>query len=119
MSRFKVVGLKRFTGRVDGNDIDSGKLFVECKLDDSRNGKDQHAAGIFTEELRLPSAELVRRIEHLTLPYFADIQTERVGNGKMSREVVLDIRPIQSMPQGQMQSNTAVVRPEGSQRTQS
>lgn len=99
MSRFKVVGLKRFTGRVDGNDIDSGKLFVECNLDDSRNGKDQHAAGMFTEELRLPNSELVRRVEHIPLPFFADILTQRVGNGKVSREVVLDIRPIQSAPQ--------------------
>jgi hypothetical protein len=107
MSRFKVVGLKRFTGRVDGNDIDSGKLFVECKLDDSRNGKDQHAAGIFTEELRLPSSELVRRVEHLPLPYFADIQTERVGNGKLSREVVLDIRPIQTASQPLQQGQQA------------
>lgn len=94
MARFKIVGIKRFTGRVDGNEIDSGKLFVECKLDDSRNGKDSHAKGVFTEELKLPSAELVKRIEHLPLPFVADVDTERVGNGKQSREVVLDVRPV-------------------------
>lgn len=98
MARFKIVGIKRFTGRVDGNNIDSGKLFVECKLDDSRNGTDQLAKGVFTEELRLPSAELVKRIEHLPLPFLADIDTERVGNGKQSREVVLDVRPVQVAP---------------------
>lgn len=99
MARFKIVGIKRFAGRVDGNNIDSGKLFVECKLDDTRNSSDQLAKGVFTEELRLPSSELVKRIEHLPLPFIADIDTERVGNGKQSREVVLDVRPVEALRQ--------------------
>lgn len=94
MARFKVVGFKRFQGSMDGKPIDSGKLYIEIKLDDSRNGPQQFAKGVFTEELRLPSSELVKRIEHLPLPFLADIDTERVGNGRESREVVLDVRPV-------------------------
>lgn len=97
MSRFKVLGVKRFTGIVDGKQIDSGKLFVECKFDTSRNGKDQFASGFFTEELRLPSSELIRRLEHLPTPFYADIDTQRVGNGKVSKEVVIDVRPVEQV----------------------
>lgn len=94
MARFKVVGFKRFQGSMDGKPIDSGKLYIEIKLDDSRNSAQQFARGVFTEELRLPSSELVKRIEHLPLPFLAEIDTERVGNGRESREVVLDVRPV-------------------------
>lgn len=92
--RVKVVGLKRFTGSVDGSHIDSGKLFVEVKLDGSRNNKDQHAAGFAVEELRLPSSELVKRLEHLPLPFLAEVETERVSNGKQAREVVIEVKPM-------------------------
>ena len=94
MARFKVVGIKRFTGTVDGKAIDSGKLFIEVKLDDSRNSKDQFSKGFFTEELRLSSSELVKRLQEVPLPFMAEVDTERVGNGRESREVVLDVRPI-------------------------
>lgn len=95
MARFKVVGFKRFEGNLDGKNIDSGKLFCEVRLDDSRNGEKQFSKGVCTEELRLPSSELVKRIQHLPVPFMADIDTERVGNGKEVREVVLDVRPIE------------------------
>ena len=95
MARFKVVGIKRFAGTLDGKTIDSGKLFVEVKLDDSRNSAQQFAKGFATEELRLPTGELVKRIEHLPLPFYADVDTERVSNGRESKEVVLDVRPVE------------------------
>ncbi|WHZ11200.1 MAG: hypothetical protein OJF60_001639 [Burkholderiaceae bacterium] len=94
MARFKVVALKRWKGSLDGKAIDSAKLYIEVKLDDSRNGVDQFAKGVFTEELRLPSSELVKRLERLPLPFMAEVDTERVGNGRESREVVLDVRPV-------------------------
>lgn len=109
MARFLIVGVKRFYGRVDGNNIDSGKLYVECKLDDSRNSSDQFSKGVFTEELRLPSSELVKRIEHLPLPFYADIDTERVGNGKLSKEIVLDVRPVQQAPQSARAAGSSVM----------
>lgn len=95
MARFKVVGFKRFEGNIDGKDISSAKLFVEVRLDDSRNGDKQFAKGIAVEEIKLPGAELVRRIEHLPVPFMCEIETERVSNGRESREVVLDLRPLE------------------------
>ncbi|MEK8084884.1 hypothetical protein WNB94_00575 [Aquabacterium sp. A3] len=47
----------------------------------------------FTETIERVDPELIKRIEHVALPAWFDIETERVGNGKESREMVLDIRP--------------------------
>lgn len=94
MAILRVVGVKRFQGVMDdGKQIDSGKLFVECKFDTSRNGEREFASGCFVEELRLDSSAMVREIENLPLPALFEVQTERVGNGKTVRERVLSIRP--------------------------
>ncbi len=93
MSQMEIVGLKRFKGTVDGNAIDSAKIFVRIKLDGSRNTADQLAAGFCVEELRVDPA-VVKRIEHNPLPLLCEVETERVSNGKVAREVVIDIRPI-------------------------
>jgi len=77
----------------DGKAIDSGKLFIECKFDSSRNGEREFAAGCFVEELRLDSSAMIREIENLPLPGLFEVVTERVGNGKTVRERVLSIRP--------------------------
>lgn len=95
MFRSKVVGMKRFEGNVDGKDLKSGKLYIEVRLDDSRNGEKQFSRGFFTEELTKVDIEIIKRIEHVTLPALFDIETERVGNGRESREVVIDARPVE------------------------
>lgn len=95
MSRFKLVGRKRWKGTVDGKAIDSAKLFVEVQLDDSRNTADAAAAGFCVEEIRLEDSEQLRRLEHLPLPCMIEIETVRVSNGKSSRERVIDVRPVE------------------------
>jgi hypothetical protein len=92
--RVKVIGLKRFQGTVDGKSIDSGKLFIEVRLDERRNGTDQFAKGLAVEELRLPGSEMVRRLESLPLPFLAEVSTERVSNGRTASEVVVDVVPV-------------------------
>lgn len=94
--RVKVIGLKRFEGVVDGKTIASGKLYTEVKLDSSRNSDKQSAKGHAAEELRV-TPEIVARIEHLPLPFMAEVETERVSNGKESRELVLDVRPVDAV----------------------
>jgi len=94
MAILKVVGMKRFQGVMDdGKAIDSGKLFVECKFDSSRNGEREFSAGFFVEELRLDNSAMVREIENLPLPALFEVQSERVGNGRTVRERILSIRP--------------------------
>lgn len=95
--KVKIVGIKRWKGVLDGKTIDSAKVFIEVKMDGSRNGdrdgSSAFAGGFCTEELKCPS-EAIRRVEHLPLPFYADLETERVSNGKTTSEVVLDVRPV-------------------------
>lgn len=93
--KVKVTGFKYFTGEVDGKKINSAKLYTECKLDVSRNDSEkQWAGGVFTEEWPVP-VEAVKRVMHLPLPFVAELEVERVGNGKEAREKVTDIKPME------------------------
>jgi hypothetical protein len=96
--RVKITGIKGFEGDVNGSKIDSGKIFAECKLDGRNNSERQFGFGVFTEEFKLPSAEMARRIKHIPLPFFAELHLERVGNGRESREIVVDVVPINNTP---------------------
>lgn len=92
----EVVGLKAFKGTVQGEAIDSGKLFARVKFDQRYNEKGKNfAAGTFVEEWKLPSSEHVFRMQHLPLPFMCDLDVERVSNGKETREVVTDCRPVE------------------------
>lgn len=90
---FKVTGWKFFKGAIDGKDIDSGRVYVEVSIDDRRgNGR-----GTTTAELRVPDAECIKRIAHLPLPALFDIAIEQMSDGKNGiKQVVMDVRPIQS-----------------------
>lgn len=85
-----VVGMRYFQGAVDGKQLDSGKLYTLCNLDESKG----NAKGQFTEEWRLPNGETVKRLMHLPVPFEAELDISRVGNGREARELVLDVRPI-------------------------
>lgn len=95
MARYTVTGFKWFTGTVDGKKMNSGKLFVQIRLDDSRNSAENFSKGYYTDMLDRVNPEILARIAHLPLPFVAEIETERVGNGKESRELVIDVRPIE------------------------
>jgi hypothetical protein len=94
----EVVGLKAFKGVVQGDTIDSGKLFARVKFDTRFNEKGKNfAAGQFVEEWRLPSAEHVFRMQHIPLPFMCDLEVDRVSNGKETKEVVIDCRPVDTV----------------------
>lgn len=91
----EVVGMKAFKGFVQGEGIDSGKLFARVKFDTRYNEKGKNfAGGQFVEEWKLPSAEHVFRMQHLSLPFMCELDVERMSNGKETREVVIDCRPV-------------------------
>lgn len=96
MQRVKIVAMKRWAGTLDGKTIDSAKLFVEVKMDGTRNSKESFATGVATEEIKLPNGEHIKRIEHIPVPFFADLETERVSNGKTARDVVTAVIPVES-----------------------
>jgi len=99
MSQYKVVGVKRWSGTLDGKAIDSAKIFVEVRLDGSRNGDangaSQFAGGMATEEIKVPSDQL-RAVEKTPLPFMVELDTERVSNGKVARDVVIAMRLVKA-----------------------
>lgn len=92
--KVKITGFKYFTGTVDGKRIDSGKLYTECLLDNTRNDSEkQWAQGSFTEEWKVP-VDAIKRVMHIPVPFMAELDVQRMGNGKEAREVVQDIKPL-------------------------
>ena len=96
-SRMEITGLKRFAGVIDNKEIKSGAVFVRVKLDSSRNNLDSFKTGECTEELRVDPS-IIKAIEHNSFPLMCEVETERVSNGRETREVVIGIRPVELAP---------------------
>jgi hypothetical protein len=98
----EVVGMKAFQGSVDGSAINSGTLYTRVKLDQRFNKEDATSknfkAGEAVEEWKLPTADHVLRMKHLanSMPFTAELEVERVSNGKESKEIVVDVIPQQA-----------------------
>jgi hypothetical protein len=100
--RVKVTGVKAFKGTIEGSgdEIDSGSIFVEEKLDDSRGNAKGFCSGVYG----LGSAEAGRRIMHNDFPLMCDVTFERRTNGKQIRVIVTDVKPVEAVaPAGRAQ----------------
>lgn len=87
----KVTGHKFFVGNIDQKDIDSGRVFVEMSLNEA-NGREK---GTCTVEFKVPNAECIKRIAHLPLPSFFELETQQIADGKGGfRTVVMNVLPI-------------------------
>lgn len=92
----EVVGMKAFKGSVNGEAIDSGTLYGRVKLDTRYNKPGENfKGGHGTEEWKVPGAEFVFRMQHLPLPFMATLEVERVSNGKETKEMVIDVTPLE------------------------
>lgn len=93
----EVVGMKAFKGVVQGDSIDSGKLFARIKFNERNNREGElFAKGEAIEEWKLPNAEAVFRMKHLPLPFTCKLEIERVSNGKETKEIVIEARPVEA-----------------------
>jgi hypothetical protein len=98
----ELVGMKAFKGKLDGKEINSGSLYTMVKLDERYNKKDQESTnwkfGHSIEEWRVPDADIVMRLAHLKPsvkhPVTVRLEVERVSNGRETKEVVLNCRPM-------------------------
>lgn len=97
--RVKVTGVSAFVGTVDGDAIDSGKIFIEEALDDSRNSENSWKGGFASVAYPLGSAAAAKQLKDVTSwPVILECEFRRVTNGKTSRTVISGIRP--TAPQG-------------------
>lgn len=92
----EVVGMKAFRGIVNGEGIDSGTLYGRIKLDQRFNKPGENfKGGHAVEEWKMPNAETVFRMQHLPFPFMCSLEVERVSNGKETKEMVIDVHPIE------------------------
>lgn len=92
----EVIGMKAFRGTVQGDAIDSGKLFTRTKLNERNNRPGElFAKGEAIEEWKLPNAEAVFRMQHISMPFMCKLEVERVSNGKETKEIVIEARPVE------------------------
>lgn len=93
----EVVGMKAFKGIVNGEAIDSGTLYGRVKLDQRFNKPGENfKGGHAVEDWKMPNAESVFRMQHLSFPFYVSLEVERVSNGKETKEMVIDARPIEA-----------------------
>lgn len=90
--KVKVMGVKGWKGEVDSDAIDSGKVFVEERMDDSRNTSDQFAEGMASTAYALGSMEAARALRGLPFPCAVEVDFQRVTNGTKSRTIVSGVR---------------------------
>lgn len=116
--KVELVGMKAFKGKLDGKEINSGALYTKVKLDERHNRKDQEGTnwkfGHSVEEWKVPDAEIVMRLAHLKpsidRPVMVRLEVERVSNGRETKEVVIDCRPLEDAASDKPDPLTGEVR---------
>jgi hypothetical protein len=113
----EVIGMKAFKGFVNNEGINSGMLFGRVKLDDRYNKPGENFKGGFAvEEWRMPDAEPVFRMQHLPMPFTCALEIERVSNGRETKEVVMDARPVETVKATPADPKTVAIAPVADQR---
>ena len=93
----EVIGMKAFKGTIQGEFINSGKVFSRIKFNERNNRAGENfSKGEALEEWRLPDADSVFALQHLSTPFTARLEIERVSNGKETKEIVTSITPVES-----------------------
>lgn len=101
----EIIGFKAFKGTVDGKPLDGGSLYGVVKMDtrynriegDNLNWKSGHGL----EEWKVPNAAAAMRLSNLnpsiSHPIVVKLEVERVTNGRETTELVVDVRPVESV----------------------
>lgn len=88
-----VTGVKGWKGELEGELIDSGKVFVEERFDDRNNTEDQFGQGTSSVSYGVGSAAKARELLGLKFPLVIELNFERVTNGRGgSKTIVTDFR---------------------------
>lgn len=103
----EVIGMKAFKGNIDGKDIDSGTLYTRVKLGSKNNEAGKNFKGGETvEDWRMPDSKDVFAMQHLSFPFVALLELERLSNGSESKEVVMGARPVEVASQAARSEST-------------
>uniref|UniRef100_A0AAU8B4V6 Uncharacterized protein n=1 Tax=Dulem virus 54 TaxID=3145765 RepID=A0AAU8B4V6_9VIRU len=84
-----VMGVKRFSGQIDGKHFDYCRVIVSTPLDASQG----NALGAAATEYDFGQSANFDRFKELKFPFEADLNVELVTNGKTQKLKMLDFRP--------------------------
>lgn len=93
---------KEKEGRAGGKQYAIGKVHAACVLDTARNGEKSLAKGAMGTTYDV-DVELVRRIEHNTFPFHAELLIEDVMRFGKREGKVMEVRPLQAANAGTVQ----------------
>lgn len=86
----EILGVKKFKGTIEGNDIDQCKVIVATPLDESSG----NALGLSVSEYKFGSSINFERFRGVSFPVKSDLMLEMTTNGKSQRVNVLDFQLI-------------------------
>lgn len=86
----RVMGMKKYKGDIDGKSIDSCTIYVETRLDD-RSGLRRGRA---TADYNAGTSDVYDRLSKIDLPAEFEITWDTVTNGKESKQLVIDVKPM-------------------------
>lgn len=86
-----VNGVTKFTGVIDGKELDSGTMFILEELDD----KSGNAKGARTTENKCASSDVVKRVMHLQFPSKLKLVYERQVSKSGEKLIIIDAKPTQ------------------------
>jgi hypothetical protein len=93
--KIKVVGFERMEGtaKASGRPYSIGRIHAVAPLDTSRNSDKGQAKGYMGTTYEV-DAELIKRIEHNSLPFDAEMTVEDVIRFGKREGKVMDVRPL-------------------------
>jgi hypothetical protein len=89
-----VKGVSFFADKIDGEQINSGAVFIEEQLDDSKG----RAKGFRTVEYKTPDSELPKALIHNTFPVLCEVVFEITTTKRGQAITVVDARPVSGKP---------------------
>lgn len=91
MAKMLVLGMKKFSGDVDGQHYDSTTIFVRMRQDESKG----NAKGFVGQDLKFGDSSNFDKFSHLPFPLEAEVETDTVSNGKGGmKTIVVDLKPL-------------------------
>lgn len=93
-TRAKVLGMKMFKDQVEGKPYDTTKVYIETDLDSSTG----MAVGYASQEMPFGTSDEYHKYKHMTFPFMADVSIELVTTGKLQKQRVEALVPVQAVP---------------------
>lgn len=88
-----VLGIKKFSGDVEGAHYDSTTVFVQMKQDESKGT----AKGFAGQDLKYGDSSNFDNLSHLSFPIEAEVEIDFVSNGKGGmKNVITSLKPLVS-----------------------